>query len=299
LDYRFWAEAFATAAYVYNRVHIKSGNTKTPFELFYGHKPDVSLIKVFGCEAWTLSFDSKKLDEKSIRCIFIGYGDALIYGKSVRGYRLLLSDGSVIIRRHVRFIEDSFPAKQGFLQGNISVEFADFDVVFREVLQNEIFEDENVVPQILDDNQDLSNGDVEVVRDENYVPSNVNDAVIPANVRDRRSPQRYGFYEDDVGLLASAFVGIVDLNAEDAFKDSLWKDSMDKEMSALIANDTWEDVSMRNPDIVPISCRWIFKVKRNGTHKSRLVVRGCFDKDDVDKYAPTAPLFLLRFLFNI
>jgi transposase InsO family protein len=32
LDYRFWAEAFATAAYVYNRVHLKPGNPKTPFE---------------------------------------------------------------------------------------------------------------------------------------------------------------------------------------------------------------------------------------------------------------------------
>jgi hypothetical protein len=99
---------------VYNRVQVKTGSSKTPFELFYGYKPDVSLIKGFGCEAFTLSFDTKKLVEKSIRCVFIGYGDALFYVKSIRGYRLLLPDDKVIIRRHVRFIEDSFPRSMVF-----------------------------------------------------------------------------------------------------------------------------------------------------------------------------------------
>jgi transposase InsO family protein len=295
LDYRFWAEAFATAAYVYNRVHVKNRGSKTPFELFYGYKPDVSLIKVFGCEAWTLSFDSKKLDEKSVKCIFIGYGDALLTGQSIRGYRLLLPDGRVIIRRHVRFIEDSFPAKHGFLQGKIT-EFADFDIVFHDVLQHGLNEDANQEEHA--ENADIPDENIEDLHDDSSVSlSNVQDVVSPVNirpVRDRRPPQRYGFYEDDIGLLAYAFVGVVDLNPQDAFKDSLWKESMDKEMSALVANETWEDVKVIRSDIVPISCRWIFNVKRNGSHKSRLVVRGCFDKDNVDKYAPTAPLFLLR-----
>jgi hypothetical protein len=317
LDYRFWAEAFATASYVYNRVHVKSGGSKTPFErvhvksggsktpfeLFYGYKPDTSLIKVFGCEAWTLDFDSKKLDEKSIKCIFIGYGDALLSGHSVRGYRLLLPDGRVIIRRHVRFVEDSFPAKHGFLQNNVAVEIAEFDVVFREVLQNVMNDyvdapDVDLIPHVVNNDLVIPNGDVEDLQDDEYVPlSNVQNPVSLANVRptrDRRPPQRYGFYEEDVGLLVHALVGVVDLSAEDAFKDVLWKSSMEKEMSALISNDTWENVQVLDSDVVPISCRWNFNVKRNGTHKSRLVVRGCFDKDNVDKYAPTAPLFLLR-----
>jgi hypothetical protein len=63
--------------------------------------------------------------------------------------------------------------------------------------------------------------------------SNVQNAVSPANVRparDRRPPQRYGFYEEDVGLLVYALVGIVDLSAEDAFKDVLRKSSMEKDL---------------------------------------------------------------------
>jgi hypothetical protein len=64
-------------------------------------------------------------------------------------------------------------------------------------------------------------------------------------------------------------------------KDPVWKEAMDKETSALITNDTWEDVNHYGYEVNPISCRWVYNVKRNGTHKSRLVVRGCFDKDDV------------------
>jgi hypothetical protein len=45
---------------------------------------------------------------------------------------------------------------------------------------------------------------------------------------------------------------------------------MEKEMSALIANDTWEDIQVLDSDVVPISWRWILSVKRNGTHNSLL-----------------------------
>jgi hypothetical protein len=305
LDYRFWVEAMATAAYVYNRVHVKDGSSKTPFEIFYGFKPDISLIKVFGCEAWTLSFDAQKLDEKSIKCIFIGYGDSLMYGKALRGYRLLLPDGKVIIRRHVRFVEDIFPAKHGFLHENISVEFAEFDIVIQDVVRarsnddlHEVLREEKcVVDRIFE--EDKGDNSYEDVKDDNYIESkNVSDGFVSSvnnrPLRNRKPPQRYGFYEDDVGFFAHAMVGIVELDPQDAFRDSVWKESMEKEMTSLIANNTWEDVIEGSVNVVPISCRWIFTVKRNGIYKSRLVVRGCFDKDNVDKYAPTAPLFLLR-----
>ena len=90
---------------------------------------------MFGFEAWTLSCDTKKLDEKSIKCIFfIGYGDALMYGKFIRGYRLRSPDGRGIIRRHVRFV-DSFLAKNGFLNGNITIELVEFDSVVQEIFK--------------------------------------------------------------------------------------------------------------------------------------------------------------------
>ena len=54
-----------------------------PFELKYGKPPDLSIIKVFGCDAYMRIPDNfrKKLDPKSRKVILVGY--------SSMGYRLL------------------------------------------------------------------------------------------------------------------------------------------------------------------------------------------------------------------
>ena len=41
-----WAEAVNTAVYVNNRIHSKTTKT-TPFESWYGRKPDVSYFRIF------------------------------------------------------------------------------------------------------------------------------------------------------------------------------------------------------------------------------------------------------------
>ena len=47
-----WAEAMHTAAYIQNRVPHSSVKGKNPFEAYFGHKPDVSNLRVFGSTAW-------------------------------------------------------------------------------------------------------------------------------------------------------------------------------------------------------------------------------------------------------
>ena len=50
---QYWAEAIATAAYLRNRAPtsvIKEG--KTPYERWYGKRPCISHLKVFGCIAY-------------------------------------------------------------------------------------------------------------------------------------------------------------------------------------------------------------------------------------------------------
>ena len=50
----FWAEAVATAVYVRNRSESSAlRENMTPFERWYGRKPDVSHFRVFGCRAYT------------------------------------------------------------------------------------------------------------------------------------------------------------------------------------------------------------------------------------------------------
>ena len=49
---RFWAKAVHTVAYLQNRSPTKALDGKTPEEVYSGYKPNVSHLRVFGCEAY-------------------------------------------------------------------------------------------------------------------------------------------------------------------------------------------------------------------------------------------------------
>ena len=72
----FWVRAVDVAFYLTNCCSTCSlPPNKTPFELFYGRKPDLSNLKVFGCSAFRcLEVGVKKLDSKAVKEIFVGYG---------------------------------------------------------------------------------------------------------------------------------------------------------------------------------------------------------------------------------
>ena len=49
----FWVRALHTAMYISNRcLTVSLSKGKTPFKKFYGQKPDLSNLKVFGCTAF-------------------------------------------------------------------------------------------------------------------------------------------------------------------------------------------------------------------------------------------------------
>ena len=67
-----------------NRSPTVSVDNMTPYEFFYGRKPDVSHFKVFGCKAYMQvpKENRKKRDSKTKKCIFVGYSI------TSKGYRL-------------------------------------------------------------------------------------------------------------------------------------------------------------------------------------------------------------------
>ena len=97
-----WAEAVTTASYVRNRSPV-TGRDKTPWELFFGTKPDVSHLRTFGarCYAHTPKALRHKLDNTSAPGRFIGYPPG------TKGYKILLENGRIIISRDVKFLESS------------------------------------------------------------------------------------------------------------------------------------------------------------------------------------------------
>ena len=73
----FWGEALATFVHVHNRISTSALPDTTPHESFLGNKPDVSMLRVWGCTAYVLVQKDKRplgsLGSHMERCIFIGY----------------------------------------------------------------------------------------------------------------------------------------------------------------------------------------------------------------------------------
>jgi len=102
LEQKFWAESIATACYLVNRSPTSALVGKIPMEVWSGKKPSIRHLRVFGCEAYAHVPREKrsKLENKAIKCIFIGYD------VSVKGYKLWdPMDENVLYRRSVIFIE--------------------------------------------------------------------------------------------------------------------------------------------------------------------------------------------------
>lgn len=102
LPKEFWAEAVHTAVYILNRCPTKAVKNMIPFEAWSGFKPSVSHFKVFGCIGYAHIPTEKrtKFDDKSQKCIFVGYST------SSKGYRLFnVETEKLIVSRDVIFNE--------------------------------------------------------------------------------------------------------------------------------------------------------------------------------------------------
>jgi len=77
LPLSLWAEAVSCVVYTLNRALSSTAKAVTPFESWYGRKPNISNLRVFGSEFYTLVPKEmrRKLDARGTLCIFVGNSD--------------------------------------------------------------------------------------------------------------------------------------------------------------------------------------------------------------------------------
>lgn len=81
---------------------------------------------------------------------------------------------------------------------------------------------------------------------------------------------------------------------------------MSEEFNALVKHGTWELVPS-NPSIIPVGCRWLFRIKHNvdGTisrYKARLVTKGYHQHPSLDyneTFSPVVKLVTIRTVLSI
>ena len=98
LGQALWAEA-----------HLHQHWWTTPHEVWTGKKPSLEHLRVFGCDAYVhVSKENRsKLDNKSEKCIFVGYKDG------IKGYKLWnLETKNIVYNQDVVCREVKYVPKQ-------------------------------------------------------------------------------------------------------------------------------------------------------------------------------------------
>ena len=254
LPQAFWAEAVSTAAYLRNRSPTSALENMTPHQAWYGRKPGVEQLRVFGITAYVhISRDSrKKLDSKTRKCILVGYG-------SVRkGYRLYdRATSQVLFSRNVRFDEQE---RTGSTPGKET--------------GGEPVPAQNVLELDLDDGSEPEENEERI---EIRSP--------PRQPPPRRSNQERrlrDFYGDTVHLTIHQEPTSFNEARSSPEKDQ-WSRAMDREMKSLRTN----EVTTLPPGKRAVGSKWVYKVKTGGDraverYKARLVAQGFNQRQGAD-----------------
>ncbi|KAL4036909.1 hypothetical protein IC575_000487 [Cucumis melo] len=145
LPKKFWARR-NTAVFLQNRLPTKALKEKTPFEAWYGYKPSLKFLKVFGCLCFTHVPQSKrdKLDRRASPGVFIGYSSIS------KAYKIFQPQtGKIVVSRDVHFEEDEEwnfddAEKKGQTLEKMKFKFFDSSIEEEDDRQNEIVDDASV-----------------------------------------------------------------------------------------------------------------------------------------------------------
>ncbi|KAJ9553643.1 hypothetical protein OSB04_017688 [Centaurea solstitialis] len=277
LPMSFWGHALETAAHILNRAPTKSVE-KTPYELWKGKKPNMSFLRIWGCEVYVKRPTSEKLKPKSDKCFFVGYPRT-----TVGYYFYNPEENKVFVARNGKFLEEKFLSS-----GNT-----------RKDVDLQVVDEENttpiVEPEIQHENVEPQSEPIEEVQTQDLRRSS----------RVRQEPDRY------LGFLVSQDSG--DLNEPTSYGEAVsgneseqWQEAMKAEMQSMYDNQVWELTDL------PQHCRavgrkWVFKKKTDmdgnvHTFKARLVAKGFTQTHGIDydeTFSPVAMLKSIRILMAI
>ena len=278
LSNAYWAEAVATATYLRNRLvstALKAG--ETPYLLWYGKKPNLEHIRVFGCVVYShIPSENRKKLEKAQKLRFIGYTE------TTRNYKVWDEEKrKCYIHHDVIFNENDFGKSTG---------------------ANKL-ELENIVEE------SVAEIPVESEKEESDEENEEQLEPLRRSQRIKRPPARYGI-DEFTNTANVANYRAAKIEEPKTIDDALnsdhsqeWKVAADFEYSSLIENQTWDLVKLPEGDNI-VGCKWVFRVKHDGNgkvncFKGRLVAQGFSQRHGVDYeeiFSPVVHLSSIRTL---
>ncbi|KAJ0851519.1 putative RNA-directed DNA polymerase [Helianthus annuus] len=319
LPNNYWAEAIACATYILNRTITKTRPNVTPYEAWYGVKPNVEHLKIFGCLAYVHvpKQHRDKLNEKTEKAVFVGYSE------HSKGYKLYNPQtNKIIISRDVVFDEDK--------QWVLPLESSKTPVIIPD--DNEVLTQTQTESNVTQENEEISHehesSPADDISEHNNVSTAANDEIIPEN-ETPNAPTDHGDssstsdsenevirtktvknvyrrtkalteaevrqkYRENQVVNFVLFTSSDPTSYEEASQDPKWLEAMDNEIESIHKNHTWELVDPPSQQ-KPIGVKWIYKTKFDekgnvDKYKARLVVKGYKQKYGIDYQEVFAPV---------
>nr|ABW74566.1 integrase [Boechera divaricarpa] len=284
LPNQFWAESVRTAVYLLNISPTKAVLNRTPYEAWCGRKPGVSHLRVFGSVCYSLidAHNRKKLDEKSEKCIFLGYCS------QSKGYRLYNPvSGKIVESRNVTFDEEAVWTWREGDNGELVEIFVNDE------------QEENPSPANSATNTPASSAP------SSPGPNNGNGSSDGEGSSSISPPQKFRslreIYEEQ-----HAFFSADPVTVNEAATKEEWRKAMEEEIASIEKNQTWQLVELPE-EKHSIGVKWVFKTKYQADdniqkYKARLVVKGYAQEYGVDyekTFSPVARFDTLRTLLAL
>lgn len=281
-----WTEAIGTAAYLRNRVPNRGILNTTPYSEWYGRKPDVSHLRVFGAKAFVHIPNAmrRKMDPKSRKAIFVGY-DRL----TDKVYRVFDPVKKIVERVSDVVIQDVMDKDQVLFP----IPADEQEEVYEELSIAEKDEDEAKLDDDSEQKTDNANEEAELREKKKGRPVGSKNFQKPVPTTDRELRSK----SNKSACIAAMKVSMDPVSYEDAISREdahLWKKAMDEEMLSLTKNQAWELEELPK-DRSAVSCKWVFKskLKPDGIierYKARLVARGFHQTKGVDYFETFSPV---------
>lgn len=309
LPKKLWAEAINTAVYTLNRIPA-TGEDKTPYEKWFGKKPSIKHMRVFGTTCYTLIPKQlrKKWEPKSKKGKLVGYTD------TDKNFRIWDEEkGRVDIYRDVKFDDTSELSNTT----NISLDMPnEKDLFHHSGNKKQSRLDHQEEEEYLDAEEYEDEEDEDIRNDEGTEKIQLRKAGRPVGSKNKRyekgqrelrdrsklnTPKRYN---EQCFLITSTPSNYTEaIKSEDS---EHWMVAMKEEYESLLHNETWTMVELPQGR-TPIKCKWVFTIKERSNcttprYKARLVAKGFAQKPGVDygeTFAPVMKMDSIRIILSL
>ena len=311
---QFWAECFNTATVISNIVPFQRKDETeqlTPFERFYGKgkRPKwVEYMHVFGQIGYMADRKAikNKLGNRAFRVMFLGYAEDH-EGDCFRVYKF--KTRAVVLSRDIRWTTDLYGVERPENVGVIPVPAEGGDIAGFSDPSESVADDLSSTSDDADDDEDETNEET------NNEPGDEAEPGMTLRTRTSTLMERLEARSSKRNLeqVEIALVSAVtsDIGEPATFREAVtssskekWETAIRLEYENMKSKNVWHAVKRTEmtKGVSALDTKWVFKVKPDGRHRARLVVRGYTQIPGVDfteSHSPVANDATIRSLLIV